>query len=600
MPKRPQPLDEKALRVSGERIERAWEGLRKHVLLGPLVFRARLHVLDYEPQVAGMFVTVSSGGDVFANPFNHPRTVAEWTFVLAHALLHLAFGHVQKARRGILWNIACDCVVNEFLNRMKIGAQPEGLLRLPPGLPNDEEKLFTIWSQDRSPPPGRTANGTAMDMALAGASKANWADIFARAIRRAARQALTSAAGDEAQLSPAQQARAWFVRNYPLLGAVLQHFRIVEDARLCARLGVRVAAVNPRRRELLLNPGWALNDAEQRYVLAHMALHAALQHFARRKGRDPFLWNAACDYCINAWLAQLPLSLSKKLCQPPGEGLLLSPQYAELRPEETYELLREREKAARKLVTFAGAGVPDILGWGEEGSEAAAQNRASGRIFLDALLRGYQLHTEAGKGALPAALLAEIRALEQPPLPWDVQLARWFDEHVPPLERVRTYARPSRRQNATPEIARPRYVSPDSEQTQRGTFGLVVDCSPALDRTLRTLALGAISAYSLSRNIPSIRLVTSGAEVLDKHMVAAEDLDAQTLQAPPAARRSALLQPAVVLLESARDFPEDAPLLFVNGTPCDKVKTGREHCFLIPEGGRLPYRTAMPVIEVQN
>ena len=40
------------------------------------------------------------------------------------------------------------------------------------------------------------------------------------------------------------------------------------------RLGVRVAAVNVRRRELILNPGWALNDAELRYVLAHMTLHA--------------------------------------------------------------------------------------------------------------------------------------------------------------------------------------------------------------------------------------------------------------------------------------------------------------------------------------
>lgn len=589
MAKRPKSLDEQTLRVSSGRIERAWEALRKHVLIGPLVHRARLHVIDYQPQVPGMFATVSSAGDVFANPFNHPRTADEWTFILAHALLHLAFGHLKHAQRGIVWNVACDCVVNEFLNRMKIGAQPEGLLRLPPGVPNDEEKLFALWSQSGSLPPGQTANGTATDMVLAGPLKPHWADAFARAIRRAARQALSAAAGDEAALSPAQQARAWFVRNYPLLGAVLQHFSIVEDARLCERLGVRIAAVNPRRRELILNPGWALDDAEHRYVLAHMALHAALQHLPRRKLRDPFLWNAACDYCLNGWLARLPLP--HKLCRPPSEGALFSEKYRDQRPEEIYNALAQNAKAAGKLVTFAGEGAPDVLGMADVGSLET-------RLFLDALLRGYQLHAEAGKGALPASLLEEIRALEQPPLPWDVQLARWFDEHVPSIERVRTYARPSRRQSATPQIARPRYVNPDDERTQRGTFGLVVDCSPALDKLARALALGAISNYALAHNIPLIRLAVSGADVCDKQMAAAEDLAALAAQALPTTRRSAVLQPAAQLLEEARDFPENAPILFLTGTPCDRVKTHRDHCFLIPEGGRLPFKTDAPVIEV--
>jgi len=66
---------------------------------------------------------------------------------------------------------------------------------------------------------------------------------------------------------------------------------------------------------------------------------------------------------------------------------------------------RKGKKPARKLVTFAGEGVPDILGFGDASLEDVAQSRVSGRIFLDALLRGYQLHTEAGKGALPPTLL---------------------------------------------------------------------------------------------------------------------------------------------------------------------------------------------------
>ena len=123
--KTPPPLDEKDLKISTQRIERAWEDLRKHPLIGPLVTRAKLRIIDYQPQIPAMFSTVSSAGDIYANPFNYPRTIGEWTFVLAHGLLHLAFGHVRNARRGIAWNIACDCVVNEFMARMRIGVAAE-------------------------------------------------------------------------------------------------------------------------------------------------------------------------------------------------------------------------------------------------------------------------------------------------------------------------------------------------------------------------------------------------------------------------------------------------------------------------------------------
>ena len=53
--------DDKDLKRSIDRIERAWEDLRKHVLLGPLVHRARLKIIDYEPQVAAMFERTGAG-----------------------------------------------------------------------------------------------------------------------------------------------------------------------------------------------------------------------------------------------------------------------------------------------------------------------------------------------------------------------------------------------------------------------------------------------------------------------------------------------------------------------------------------------------------
>src|SRR5579862_1137794 len=585
--RKPRTLDEKDLRKSTERIERAWEDLRKHILIGPLVTRAKLFVINYEPQVPDMFVTVGGDGKIFANPYNYPRTVHDWTFVLAHALLHLAFGHTKNAQRGIVWNIACDCVVNEFLARMKIGTPPEGLLRLPAGMPNNEEKLFQMWTQDGSPLKGETTNGTAMDMA-AGASKANWADIFARAIRSAARKSLSAAGGDE--LTQAQQARAWFVKNYPLLGAVMQLFTLDEDARFCERVGVRVAAVAPAQRKIIINPGWALNDFELRHVLAHMALHAAFQHPQRRKRRDPFIWNAACDYCVNEWLEKMPPVA--RASKPPGEGHLRSVLFDGLSPEAIYERLIQNPKAAHKLVTLAGQDVCDMLSPGTLPSRETSAHTRIDRLLLDALLRGYQVHTESGKGTLPPALLDELRALEHPPLPWDVLLGRWFDEHIPPIERVRTYGRPSRRQSSTPDIARPRYVWPDDETLLKGSFGLIVDASGALDKPYAALALGAISTYALSRNIPSVRVVLSGAELIDNGPISSDDLPERFRIS---VRSSTIIQPAVELLENARDFPHDAPILLLTAVPCDKIKTTRTHAYLIPEDGRLTYHSDAPV-----
>lgn len=587
-----EPLDEKTLRISTSKIERAWDELKRHPLTGPLIVRAKLRIMTAMPQNPGMFVQVNAAGDIYANPQNHPRPVGEWQFAIAHALMHLAFGHFKRLQRGIVWNIACDCVVNEFLGRMRIGTHPEGFLRLPPGMPNDEEKLYTMLSKGGPLPKGNTTNGAAADMMGGAQSKANWADIFARAIRKAAKAALSSAAGDDDEVRPPHMARAWFVKNYPLLGAVLQHLKIVENAKFCERMGVRVAAVCPRRRELVLNPGWALDDNELRYVMAHMALHAGLRHAERCKWRDPFFWNAACDYCINSWLTRLPLLM--RSCKPPNDGFLLAPEFQDRTPEEIYDELLRNEKTSRKLITFAGEGVSDVLSQGSE-DEKAVDVAVDDRLLLDALLRGYQLHTEAGRGTLPHTLLDELRALEHPPLPWDVQLARWFDENVPPLERVRTYGRPSRRQSSTPNIARPRYVWPDDETASRSSFGLVVDTSGSLAPKFISVALSAISMYALSRNIRFIRLVYSGGELHDAGLVTAEELNKPIMVTE---RSTPLIQAGLDVMHADRNFEQDAPVLLLTGMPVDRIKTLRNHAFLVKEGARLPYRTAAPMMEV--
>ena len=122
-------------------------------------------------------------------------------------------------------------------------------------------------------------------------------------------------------------------------------------------------------------------------------------------------------------------------------------------------------------------------------------------FYRRCLGQGLVYHETHERGYLPAGLVEEIRALSQPPIPWDVELARWFDVHFLPVEKVRSYARQSRRQSSTPDIPRPRWTLMHGAMAGR-TFGVILDTSGSMDRNLLAKALGAISGYSISRDVP--------------------------------------------------------------------------------------------------
>jgi predicted metal-dependent peptidase len=210
-------------------------------------------------------------------------------------------------------------------------------------------------------------------------------------------------------------------------------------------------------------------------------------------------------------------------------------------------------------------------------------------------MQGLEYHYEKGRGFLPAGLIEEVRALAHPPIPWDVELAQWFDGHFAPLEKIRSYARPSRRQSSSPGIPRPRYV-PLIEAIENRTFGVVLDTSGSMDRNLLALALGAITSYSLSRDVSRIRLVFCDAAAYDQGYVAPEELYERV---KIKGRGGTVLQPGVDLLHKADDFPKDGPILIITDGGCDQLHIKREHAFLIPSYGRLPFAPKGKVFRVR-
>jgi predicted metal-dependent peptidase len=528
----------------------------------------------------------------------------EWVYIFAHCLLHLGLDHFHLPddienggnfeKNKAVWQVACDVFITRFLADLKLGKPPEAychLLELPA---QSEENLYRRFLVENIPADLRglsTAGINFPDMMDLGTAdpghtwrwqKIDWPDRLGRGLAQAARSAVNVAAGVQNTLawrderSPAQRARTWFIDHYPLLGSLAATFKVIEDPALCARMDIHVAAVDDELREIYINSAAGLDEQETLFVMAHEMLHAGLRHQARRQGRDPYLWNVACDYVINGWLVEMKLGALPQL------GVLYDPELNGLSAESIYDRVVSDLRKYRKLATLRGVGLGDIL---EPRSSSPSQDGENlDDFYRRCLAQGLVYHQDTMRGDIPAGLVEEIQALGQPPIPWDVALARWFDDHFLPLEKVRTYTRPSRRQSTTPDIPRPSYVAPPGDFTR--TFGVILDTSGSMDRHLLAKALGAISNYSLARDVPLVRVVFCDATPYDQGYLSPEEI-AGRVQVK--GRGGTVLQPGIDLLERAEDFPKDGPLLIITDGWCDRLHIRREHAFLMPEGSRLPF-----------
>ncbi|MEU3336586.1 vWA domain-containing protein [Streptomyces sp. NPDC002144] len=546
-------------------------------------------------------VVVDSDADLHVHPFRLAEPAA-WAWALAHAVLHLGFGHVPAAKGERVqpdrFDLAARCVVvNRFLLNFTIGTAPE---ELPGSYPDgDEEQLAARWRRDGLPAAYERCGtaGDEPDQLLL--TWHGWYSgppdhqlAFAGALTRTVSAAMDLAGGRRDSLSgelapqrPWQKALSWFISSYPLLGGIAAGIRLVADAELARAHGISVAAVNAEAGEIYINPLRTFDDEEWRFILAHEMLHAALRHGDRCGTRDPYLFNVACDYVINDWLREMQIGTMP-------EGLLYDPALTGLSAEEVYDRLAGDLRRMRRLATPRGKGLGDILGapLGPPGEYVDLDG-----FYRRGLAQGLDLHQRQERGFLPGGLVEEIRALSHPPLPWDAQLARWFDEFVPSPQPVRSYARPSRRQSSTPDIPRAgRYYPP--EEIARCTFGVVLDTSGSMDRTLLGKALGAIASYAGARDVPAARVVFCDAAPHDAGFLPVTEIAGRVRVH---GRGGTVLQPGIDLLLRADDFPPTAPVLVITDGWCDVLRVRREHAYLIPQGARLPFTARGPVFRVR-
>jgi predicted metal-dependent peptidase len=529
---------------------------------------------------------------------------SDWPWAIARVRIHAALNHIDPQRTDLAWSAACWAVAEALLINAGIGSRPAWLSPLPQGFKLTDEYALADRLREKVPDDflglglgvtGRTFWACNFPV-LTEKMRRDASRAFADGVRAAASGAIAGAGLAQARAaqkdSEAEQCRAWFVSNYPLLAALASSFKVVDDASVCERLDVRVAAVHSEIQEIYVNPKALLHCDELRFVMAHEILHVGLRHEMRRQGRDPWLWNVACDFVINGWLIEMGVGLA-----PEAVGYLHDPELRGSSAEEIYDRITTDLRLLRKIRNLRGwvEGGPDMLG-----DKPEAWWRGGG-VDLDAFYRralrtGLELHQSAERGYLPGGLIEEIKSLDHPVIPWDVALGDWLDSFFEPVEVRRTFARASRRQEASPDIPRPGRAPP-IEKTPDRTFGVVLDTSGSMDRVTLARGLGAIRAYALSREVRALRLVQCDAAAHDSGYVSPDDL-LETVEIR--GRGGTVLMPGVRILETAHDFPRGAPILVITDGACEPLVIRREHAYLTPSFGQFKHRVQGPVFRMRE
>ncbi len=332
--------------IALENYLRGYNIIKQHPMFSPLL----AHVQDIRRKdnlcPDNGWALITRNGYLHVHPTRRGDPM-EWAYVIAHCLLHLGLDHFQDKADFIKWNTACDCFITRFLADLKLGCAPFDLQYIIEFSAPSEERLYQNLVE-KGVPSSLVGLGTAgltkADMLMApekigwSGHKIDWIACFAKGLSMAVTSAVNVAAGyepflgsEKGYLTSSIKAKNWFINSYPLLGALAASFTIIEDPVICARMDVSVAAVNEFMSEIYMNPAAGLDDYECRFVVAHELLHVGLRHHARCQGRDPYLWNVACDYIINSWLVEIGLG------ELPKVGALYDPDLKGLSAEAIYD-----------------------------------------------------------------------------------------------------------------------------------------------------------------------------------------------------------------------------------------------------------------------
>ncbi|MBS3805846.1 MAG: VWA domain-containing protein [Oleiphilaceae bacterium] len=172
-------------------------------------------------------------------------------------------------------------------------------------------------------------------------------------------------------------------------------------------------------------------EADRRFILAHEVWHCAMGHFRRQLGRDPALWNQACDYEVNH-------ILSVELGHCPADALW-DRRFRDLSAEDVYaRLCHGRDRPKKGQVVLDTHDLENALNehrddlvidpdFNPETPSSGQDEQALSEAWRQRLIAVAQ-QRERMPGNLPGHLRRIVDQIREPQVPWQQLLARFLQK----------------------------------------------------------------------------------------------------------------------------------------------------------------------------
>jgi len=204
-------------------------------------------------------------------------------------------------------------------------------------------------------------------------------------------------------------ARVGLLLRHPFFGNMATRLKIQEAEEWCNTAATDGRSIYFNRK--FFEP---LSTKQIEFVIAHEILHNVFDHMTRREGRDPAIFNIACDYTVNGQIVRDGIGDHNI----DGIKIFHDAKYYGMGAEEIYDKIFD--EMDEQQLNQLGQLLDDHIDWGKEGKDGRPQySKDELKKIRDEIREAtIQAANAAGTGNTPASVQRMIKEFTEPKMNW--------------------------------------------------------------------------------------------------------------------------------------------------------------------------------------
>ena len=204
-------------------------------------------------------------------------------------------------------------------------------------------------------------------------------------------------------------ARVGLLLRHPFFGNMATRLKIQEAEEWCNTAATDGRSIYFNRK--FFEP---LSTKQIEFVIAHEILHNVFDHMTRREGRDPQIFNIACDYTVNGQIVRDGIGDHNI----DGIKIFHDAKYYGMGAEEVYDKIFE--EMDEQQLNQLGQLLDDLIDWGKEGKDGRPQySKDELKKIRDEIREAtIQAANAAGAGNTPASVQRMIKEFTESKMNW--------------------------------------------------------------------------------------------------------------------------------------------------------------------------------------